>query len=67
MIVLPTLRYVEEAYGSASCAVLDAVDHKGVRLALGTFTICRMENLFCEAGLPKLDEIRKFNSTKSAI
>jgi hypothetical protein len=34
MIVLSTLRYGEEAYGSASCAVLrlmDAVNHKGVR------------------------------------
>jgi hypothetical protein len=42
MIVLSTLRYGEEAYGSASCAVLrqlEAVHHKGVRLALGTFVI----------------------------
>jgi hypothetical protein len=53
MIVLPTLQYEEEAYGSASCAVLrqlDAVHHKGVRLALGTFAICRTENRLCEAG-----------------
>jgi Fic family protein len=70
MIVLSTLIYVEEAYGTASCAVLrqlDAVHHKGVRLALGTFVICRTENLLCEAGLAKLDEIRKLKSTKSAI
>jgi hypothetical protein len=70
MIVLSTLRYVEEPYGSASCAVLrqlDAVHHEGVRLALGTFVICRTENLLCEAGLAKLDEIRKLKSTKSAI
>jgi hypothetical protein len=33
----------------------------------GTFVICRTENLLCEAGLAKLDEIRKLNSTKSAI
>jgi hypothetical protein len=66
MIVLSTLRYGEEAYGSASCAVLrqlDAVYHKDVRLALGTFVICRTENLLCEAGLTKFDEIRKLNST----
>jgi hypothetical protein len=68
MIVLSTLRYEEEFNGSASCAVLrqlDAVHHKGVRQALGTFVICRTENLLC--GLAKLDEIRKLNSTKSAI
>jgi hypothetical protein len=71
MIVLSTLRYGEEAYGSASCAVLkqlDAVHHKGVRLALGTFVICRTTNLLCEVGLAKLDEMgKKLNSTKSAI
>jgi Fic family protein len=70
MIVLSTLRYGDEAYGSVSCAVLrqlDAIHHKGVRLALGTFVICRTENLLCEAGLAKLDEIRELNSTKSAI
>jgi hypothetical protein len=68
MIVLLTLRYGEEAYGSASCEVLlDAVRHKGVRLALGTFVICRTENLLCASGLTKLDEIKKLNSTKSAI
>jgi hypothetical protein len=38
-----------------------------VRLALGTFVFCRTENLLCEAGLTKLDEIRKLNCTKSAI
>jgi hypothetical protein len=70
MIVLSTLRYGEEAYGSPSCVVLrqlDAVHHKGVRLAMGNFVICRTENVLCEAGLAKLDEIRKLNSTKSAI
>jgi Fic family protein len=63
MIVLSTLRYGEEAYGSALCAV----HHKDVRLALDTFVICRTEILLCEAGLAKLDEFRKLNSTKSAI
>jgi hypothetical protein len=51
MIVLSTLKYREKVYGSASCVVLrqlDAVHHKGVRLALGTFVICRKENLLSE-------------------
>jgi hypothetical protein len=63
MIVLSTFR-------STSWAVLrqlDAVHHKNVRLALGTLVICRTKNLLCKAGLAKLDEIRKLNSTKSAI
>jgi hypothetical protein len=70
MIVLSTLRYGEEAYGSASCLVLrqlDAIHHEGVTLALGTFVICRTKKILCEAGLAKLDEIKKLNSTKSAI
>jgi hypothetical protein len=46
---------------------VDAVQYKGVRLALGTFVICRTENLLCGAGSAKLDEIRKWNSTKSVI
>jgi hypothetical protein len=69
-IVLSTLRYGEEAYGSTACAVLrqlDAVHPKGVRLALDIIVICRTENLLCEAGIAKLDEVRKLNSTKSAI
>jgi hypothetical protein len=32
-----------------------------------TFVICRTANLLYEAELAKLDEIRKLNSTKSAI
>jgi hypothetical protein len=70
IIVLSTFRYGEVAYGSASCAVLrqmDAVHQKSVRLALGTFVICETENLLCEAGLAKLDEIKKLDSTKPAI
>jgi hypothetical protein len=33
----------------------------------GTFVICGTENLLCDSGLAKLDEIRKLNSTKSGI
>jgi hypothetical protein len=65
MIVLSTLRYGEQPYGTASCAVLrqlNEVQYKGVRLALGTLVICRTENLLCEAGLAKLNEIRKFTA-----
>jgi hypothetical protein len=67
IIVLSTFRYGEEAYGSASCAILrqlDAVHHKSVRLALGIFVICRTENLLCEAGLEKLDKIGDSNTRK---
>jgi hypothetical protein len=70
MIVLSTLRYGKETYGSVSCTVrrqLDAVHHKSVRLALGNCAICKTENFLCKEGLAKLDEIRKLNSTKLAI
>jgi hypothetical protein len=70
MIVLSILRYGEEAYGSASCAVLRqlyAVHHKGVKLTLGTVVSCRTENFLCEGGIAKLDEMRKLNSIKLAI
>jgi hypothetical protein len=67
MKVLSTLSYEEEAYGSAACAVLRQLDAVHHRLALGTFAICKTENLLCEAGFAKLDKIRKLNSTKLAI
>jgi hypothetical protein len=57
MVVLSTLRYGETVYGSAS---IESVHHKDVKIALGVFPICKMENAFCEAGLP---EMRKLNTT----
>jgi hypothetical protein len=44
-------------YGSASpttLKTLDLVQHKGVRLALGTFAVCRTENVLKEAGYAHL-------------
>jgi hypothetical protein len=44
------LRYGETAYGTASKAVLkklDPIHHIGVRLALGTFAVCKTENVLC--------------------
>jgi hypothetical protein len=55
MNILPTLRYGNAAYGSASPTTpktLDPVHHKEVRLALGTFAVCRTE-----AGISTLAEI----------
>jgi hypothetical protein len=45
---LSTLRYGEEPYGSATSTTLqtlDPVHHKGTRLALGAFAICKTENI----------------------
>jgi hypothetical protein len=61
MVVLSTLRYGETVYGSAS---IESVHHKEVKIALGVFAICKMENAFCEAGLPKM---RKLNATMVAV
>jgi hypothetical protein len=47
------LRYGEEAYDSASKAVLKKLEpthNRGIRLALGVFAVCRTENALCEAG-----------------
>jgi hypothetical protein len=62
MIILPTLRYGDAAYGSASPTTLNTLDpvhHKGIRLALETFTVCRKENVLHEAGISTLTEIRE--------
>jgi Fic family protein len=67
MIVSSTLRYGKEFYGCAVLRQLDSIHHKSGRQALGSFVFCRTVNLLCEAGLAKLDEIRKLNNTKSAI
>jgi ribonuclease HI len=70
MTILPTIRYGEAAYGSATKATLkrlDPVHHKGVGLSLGTFAICRVENLLCEAGLPTLTEMRDRDTAKTAV
>jgi hypothetical protein len=64
MIILSTLRYGETAYCSTSRAVLrrlDPIHHRRVRFALGTFAVCKTENVICEAGLSALTEIRDEN------
>jgi hypothetical protein len=58
MIIVSTLIYGKTAYGSASKAVLrkqDSIYHRGVRLVLGTFAVCKTENVLCEAGLATQD------------
>jgi hypothetical protein len=55
MIILPTLRYKDD------------VHHKGVRLALGTFAVCRTENAKHEAGISTLAEIREQDTARIAI
>jgi hypothetical protein len=70
MTILPTIRYGEAANGSATKAILkrlDPVHNKRVSLSLGTFAICQVENLLCEAGLPTLPEIRERDTAKTVI
>jgi hypothetical protein len=64
------LRYDETAYGSASKAVmrkLDNIHRRGVRLALGTFAMCKTENVLCEARLPTLTQFTDENTMKTGI
>jgi hypothetical protein len=67
---ISTLRYGEEAYGSASKALqkkLEPTYNRGIRLALGVFAVCRTENALCEAGVSKLADMRNLNTTIIAI
>jgi hypothetical protein len=38
---------------------IDPVHHKGVKIALGVFVVCKTDNVLCEADLPTLAEMRK--------
>jgi DNA-binding response OmpR family regulator len=46
---------------------LDPIHHKGVRLDLRTFAVCKAENGLCKAGLPTLMEMRDKNTMKIGI
>jgi hypothetical protein len=70
MIILSTFRYGEEAYGSASKAVLKKLEpthNQRIRLALGVFVVCRNKNALCEAGVSTLAGMRNLNTTITAI
>jgi hypothetical protein len=54
MIVLGTLRYGEEAYGSATRALLKKLEpthNRGIELAQGAFAVSKTENVLCDAGM----------------
>jgi hypothetical protein len=70
MIVLGTLRYGQEAYGSATEAVLKKLEpspNRGIRLALEAFAVSRTENVLCEAVMTTLTEMRKLSNTKTTM
>jgi hypothetical protein len=61
MVVLLTLRYGETVYGSPSKSALRTIEplhHKGVKITIGVFAICKTENTLCEVGLPTLTEMQ---------
>jgi hypothetical protein len=65
MIILSILRYGEEAYSSASKAVLKKLEpthNRGIRLALGVFAVCRTDNALCKAGVSTLADKRNLNN-----
>jgi hypothetical protein len=70
IIILSTLRYGEEAYGSASKAVLKKLEpthNRGTRLALGVFAVCRTENAISEARVSTLADMRNLNTAITNI
>jgi hypothetical protein len=63
-MVLSTIRYGEEAYVSATQAILRKLEpthNRGVKLALGLFVIYRTENI------PTLAKIREVNNVKTTM
>jgi hypothetical protein len=70
MIILSTIRCGEEAYDSASQAILKKLEpthNRGLKLAFELFVICRTENVLSEAGLPTLSEMRDLNNVKTTM
>jgi hypothetical protein len=69
MIILSTLSYGEETYGSASSVLkkLEPTHNRGIRLALEVFAVCLTENALCEAGVSTLVGMRNLNTTITAI
>jgi hypothetical protein len=69
MIILSTLRYGEEAYGSASKAILkklDSTHNRRIKLA-EVFAVCYFENALCGASVSTLADMRNLNTTITAI
>jgi ribonuclease HI len=69
-VVLSTLRYGEEIYGSANerdLAQIEATNNKGIRAALGAFCVTKTTKLLEEAGFTTVGEMRKFATLKKAI
>jgi ribonuclease HI len=69
-VVLGTLRYGEQVYGSASdCHLnkLEATHNKGIRAAIGAFCITKTERLLEEAGSPTLAQMRLLSTITTAI
>jgi hypothetical protein len=68
-VVLGTLRYGEQVYGSASKSLLDkleATHNKGLRAALGVFCITKTNKLLEEAGQPTLEKMRENSTIKKS-
>jgi hypothetical protein len=67
LIILPTLRYGKTSASPTPLKSRDPVQHKGVRLALGTFVVCRTKNVLHEDGTSTLADLRKQDTVKKVI
>jgi hypothetical protein len=70
MIILSTLRYGQEAYGSAFKAMLKKLEpthNRRIRLALEMCAVCYFENALCGAGVSTLADMRNLNTAITAI
>jgi ribonuclease HI/endonuclease/exonuclease/phosphatase family metal-dependent hydrolase len=70
MIILSTIEYGSSIYSSASAPQLrrlDPIHNKGLQLSIGSFCICKTENLLCEAGAETLEQRRKINIVRTVL
>jgi ribonuclease HI len=69
-VVLPTLRYGEEIYGSAKesdLQKLEPVNNKGIKIAFGAFCVSKNDRMRKEAGIITVSEMRKIKTLNFAI
>jgi hypothetical protein len=70
LMVSSALQYGSAVYGSARNAQLkrlEPVHNKGLRIALGAFSVCRTENIMCESGFESLAEKEKAKNSSHPV
>jgi hypothetical protein len=70
MMVLSAVEFSSAAYGSArdrQLKRLEPVYNKGLRIAIGAFSVCRTVNILCESDFESLAERTRRKTINTAI